>query len=352
MLKPHPLSEIFPAMEGAEFAALLVDVKAHGLIQPLVMYQGKILDGRNRARACLQLGIKPKTVDYRGDDPLGYVLSLNLNRRHLTPTQRAIVAENIVTCTHGGTRVSPIKQDGEVRSKGSRDPLVPEVSREKAAKIMDTSPGTMKRVRKVLDHGTDELKTAMKAAKVDANTAAKLVDAPAKTQKAAAEGGKAVAREIVRKIEERHDEARSEDPPVKTFGLSVPAEMLARIEKEIAIVSKLSRLLSEMKRTYTEYEGIQGVAGKLGPGRHYQSALRNALDALNTIRGQMPASICPSCKLVPELMENCAGCRRSGYIGESALSRIEACLLVEGDEAGVWVDGKWKTMASITGDDF
>ena len=212
--------------------------------------------------------------------------------------------------------------------------------------------------------GTLELKKAVDDGKLKASVAAKLAMAPAETQKAAAEGGKAVAREIVKKIEakkEKESEAiaavaqvmgLAPVPPIKTLGLEVPPEILARVGKEIAVINKLSRLLAELKRTYTEYEGLQGSAGKLGPGKHYQTALRNALDALSTIRGQRPASICPSCKLLPELMEDCASCRRSGYIGETALGRVEACLLAEGDSAGVWVNGQWRTMASMTGDDF
>jgi ParB-like chromosome segregation protein Spo0J len=349
-MRPHPLSEIFPPMEGDEFDALVEDIRRNGLRQPLVMYQGKILDGRNRWRACEKAGVKATTTDYRGNDPLGYVLSLNLNRRHLTPTQRAIVAENIVTTTHGGFR-----HGEDSRTKGSRDPLIAEVSREKAARIMDTSPGTMKRVRKVLDHGTEPLKAAIKADKLDAGTAAKLVDASAKTQKAAAEGGKEIAREIVKKIEAREEakeEARSGDPPVKTLGLPIPPEILVRIEKEQGLLDKMSRMLSELKRTYTEYEQCTGVAGKLGPGKHHASALRSALDALNTLRDQRPACVCPHCKLLPDLIKTCNVCRRSGYIGASALKQIEACLLVEGDEAGVWVDGKWRSLAELRGDDF
>jgi ParB-like chromosome segregation protein Spo0J len=56
-MKPHPYSEIFPPMEGVDFDALVEDIKTRGLVQPIVLYEGKILDGRNRARACNKLGI-------------------------------------------------------------------------------------------------------------------------------------------------------------------------------------------------------------------------------------------------------------------------------------------------------
>jgi ParB/Sulfiredoxin domain len=74
-------------MEGAEFDELIADVKAHGLREPIVLYEGKILDGRNRYRACLKLGIDPKGMDHHDGcaaigDPAAYVISKNIHRCH------------------------------------------------------------------------------------------------------------------------------------------------------------------------------------------------------------------------------------------------------------------------------
>jgi ParB-like nuclease domain len=91
-LKFHPLAGIFPLMEGAEFDELVADIKAHGLREPIVLYEGLILDGRNRYRACIKAGVEPSFVPSTwrvlNDDPAGYVISANIRRRHLTPEDK------------------------------------------------------------------------------------------------------------------------------------------------------------------------------------------------------------------------------------------------------------------------
>jgi hypothetical protein len=97
-MKFHPLTELFPLMQGREFRELVTDIKAHGLRVPITTYQGKILDGRNRARACERAGIhNPPTGEYVGDNPFKEVLSLNLHRRHLSESQIAgILTRNVL----------------------------------------------------------------------------------------------------------------------------------------------------------------------------------------------------------------------------------------------------------------
>src|SRR5689334_7637506 len=96
-LEFHRLADIFPLVEGQAFGALVADIKAHGLHQPIVMFEGKILDGRNRYRGCLAADVEPTFLTYTGDDPVAYVVSLNLRRRHLTESQRAMVAAKLAT---------------------------------------------------------------------------------------------------------------------------------------------------------------------------------------------------------------------------------------------------------------
>jgi ParB-like chromosome segregation protein Spo0J len=82
-LEFHALANIFPLVEGTEFDELVADIREQGLHEPIVVYEDRILDGRNRYRACEAAGIEPSFTVYTGDNPVAYVVSLNLRRRHL-----------------------------------------------------------------------------------------------------------------------------------------------------------------------------------------------------------------------------------------------------------------------------
>jgi len=93
-LEPHPLAMLFPPMEGKELDELVKDISENGQREPITLYEGKVLDGRNRYAACQKLGIKPLTKEYEDDHPKEYVISMNIRRRHLTAEQkRALIAE-------------------------------------------------------------------------------------------------------------------------------------------------------------------------------------------------------------------------------------------------------------------
>ena len=89
-LEPHPFSALFPPITAEDFDKLAGDIKLHGLHQPIMRYQGKILDDNNRYRACELAKIAPKFADFNGDDAAArnYVISANIHRRHLSADQR------------------------------------------------------------------------------------------------------------------------------------------------------------------------------------------------------------------------------------------------------------------------
>lgn len=91
-MEAHPLAELIPPMGDAEYRELADDIAAHGLREPITLYEGKVLDGRHRARACEEVGARLHSREYDGDDPAAFVISENVHRRHLTTSQRAVIA--------------------------------------------------------------------------------------------------------------------------------------------------------------------------------------------------------------------------------------------------------------------
>jgi hypothetical protein len=92
----HELCCIFPQCSDEELQLLVSDIRENGLQIPITLYEGKILDGRNRYLACRMLNQEPEYVEFDGIKPLPFVISRNLCRRHLSESQRAMVAASIV----------------------------------------------------------------------------------------------------------------------------------------------------------------------------------------------------------------------------------------------------------------
>lgn len=92
----HPAADLFPYIKDIEFSELCESINAHGLEQDIIItHDNKLLDGRNRLKACYLTGQMPSfnrlSEDY-ASDYIGYVVRLNLQRRHLTASERAVIA--------------------------------------------------------------------------------------------------------------------------------------------------------------------------------------------------------------------------------------------------------------------
>jgi len=93
----HPACLLFPRFGDQELQELAADIKANGLRNPIVLYKGQILDGRNRLLACEIAGVEPRFVEWDGKgSPVEWVISENLVRRHLTSSQRAVIANDLL----------------------------------------------------------------------------------------------------------------------------------------------------------------------------------------------------------------------------------------------------------------
>ena len=89
MTRPvHPIADLFPMMTDEELADLAADIKANGLLHPIVVdKEGALIDGRNRARACEIAGVEPTIMVFDGDDPRAFILAMNIKRRHMVAVE-------------------------------------------------------------------------------------------------------------------------------------------------------------------------------------------------------------------------------------------------------------------------
>jgi len=134
-LKAHPLADLLPYMSDSEFAGHKKSVELDGLQNPIILFQGMILDGRNRYQACKELGRPIAVFEFVGTEQqaLTYVLSSNQHRRNLTPSQRAIVAFDILPRIAEDTNLKRIEKLRETLARkagGECSAISPNTQRE------------------------------------------------------------------------------------------------------------------------------------------------------------------------------------------------------------------------------
>jgi hypothetical protein len=82
-------------MDEDKLRELADDICKNGQLVPVWLYEGKILDGRNRWAACKIAGIEPKTKEYTGDKPTAFAVAMNDRRRHMNKGALAAVAAEL-----------------------------------------------------------------------------------------------------------------------------------------------------------------------------------------------------------------------------------------------------------------
>jgi ParB-like chromosome segregation protein Spo0J len=188
----HKFCEIIPACTEGEFKELKEDIKLNGLRLPIKIFDSKILDGRSRYRACVELEKEEHPVEFKKElffssakevsdaDALAYVISMNIKRRHLSASQRALIAARLVTSKLGGDR--SVK-------------LPTEITQDQVARLAGVATKTVTDAKLVLDKGSPEV-------------VKKVVDGESAVSKAA---------DQIRKEEEDKkkppEETPAEDPP-------------------------------------------------------------------------------------------------------------------------------------------
>ena len=155
----HELANLFPLMDQSQYSDLVADIKENGLIESIILHEGKILDGRNRYNACNDAGVEPNFVEYEGEDALSYVISLNLNRRHLNESQRAMIGAKLANMK-SGTRTDLTSGKSAVG-----------LSNKDASDKLNVSERIIRSAKKVQKEGIEDLQKSVEAGKVSVSAA-------------------------------------------------------------------------------------------------------------------------------------------------------------------------------------
>lgn len=220
-MKQHPLSAAFPIMPADEIAALAQDIKANGLREPGIIFEGKILDGWHRYQACEIAGIPFKHFPLpAGRDPVVFVLSRNLHRRHLSASQRASA---VVSCSEWRDRGKPKSAPGADLQTAAE-----------LAKTADVGTRTIERAKVAHKAG---LTDAVKDGKVSVKQAAEIAKLPERERKQAIE--------------------RPAPKPKKSKSRSETDKLKARIAELEEQLEQMSENLPELRAMATAAEAFK-----------------------------------------------------------------------------------------------
>jgi len=273
-MKTHPLAELFPLMNDAEIAVLAADIKANGVRAAITLLDGMILDGRNRHRACEIAGVEPKFREHKGGDPLAFVLSANLHRRHLTASQRAMVAANLENMDHGGDRKSTQHQDAILH-----------LDRASAAESLAVSPRSVSTAAKIKKE-SPQLAAEVAAGKISLNAAVKKTEAarPAPTLPA--------------------DSVRKD-----AVGQTIPPKLHALWDRAEAEAKEGLRICSQLRSALKRAQENDDVAYR---EMNFSSTIAHLSNAYGDMQCIKPHAVCHACR--GNRPEKCVACKGRGFV--------------------------------------
>ena len=258
MLEFHPLANIFPFMDKSEFAELVRDVEKNGVLEPVWSFDGQIIDGRHRFKAAQQAGRDCPTREYTGNDPVSFVLSLNLNRRHLNESQRGMVAANLANMPEG----RPETTSG-----------IPLVSQSAAAEKLNVSVDTVKKAVKIKNAAAPGLAAEVASGNVSVNAAAKVAALPAKEQKAIVKAG----------VEAIKEAARPAMPKVT----AVPTDELEALREQVAeLQASLKETLADNEMMGRVFDADDRIAAAMAEVKRWKALAENAERTLTAKNGE------------------------------------------------------------------
>jgi hypothetical protein len=178
----HPLAEIFPMLPDAELHDLAEDIKKNGLRELIVLHEGQILDGRNRYRACEIAGVDARFTKFSGSSPTSFVVSANIRRRHLTPSQKAMAGAKIESFfieeaqkRKSESQAKPGEKIGAKVRANLPGPKTEQRARDEAAKAVGSTGRSVGQAKRVLKEGGKAVVEAVEKGELSLNKAEQIV---------------------------------------------------------------------------------------------------------------------------------------------------------------------------------
>lgn len=292
----HPAANLFPLMDDDDLQALAEDILAHGLQQPIELLDDKIIDGRNRYKACLIVSVTPRFVKVYPQDPVAHVLSRNLHRRHLTTSQRAMIAARAKEYYEEEAK----KRQTSNLKRGDESPVVVKLpqrekqgenaekgkSRDLAGQALRVSGSTVDAASKVLEQAPPEVIKAVDEGKLSVSAAAKT---------------------ITKQKSKPTEQARAVDGDNRPIpGYLVP--LFQTNEKFEKFAQTISTLKGQVHQAIEE--------NPVAWARFNENDFRAKLDRLHdSLVLSAPYLVC--CYCGGEQSKNCQGCKGAGFLSKA-----------------------------------
>ncbi len=313
----HPIAERFELMTGKQFERFTQRMKENGYDtkKPIVLFEGMILDGRNRYRAAKSLGIAPSVVEYAGEwgDPWNFVLVQNADRCHYSFEGLALLAaaeHKYGGYAHGGER-------GQVSNRtlaqvGEDHGISPQTVR-RAKKVLDADPDVKELVAQGDASITDAAEVASQPKEVQREAAKAVKNGKAKTLSAHVNGkkGKGDA------WEGEPDEIAT-DAERDRRGTPLPSGL-----KDIFASPIFASCVQHLREARRALDGIAKHSHYQPKPAEFAQSLRHIEEVVSQ---NVPHAVCPSCH-----GEECDDCRKMGWVPEW---RYDELTMTQGSRAG------------------
>lgn len=271
----HSFASVLPLMGQIETDELAADIQGNGLREPIVLFEGRILDGRNRYRACKIVGVEPRFKEFNGEgDPVDFIVSVNIKRRHLTTAQRQMVAAKLANLPRGDKR--RFAEHSSQTAKLQNGKTVAQ-----AAKELEVSPRGVMTAKEVL-------RTAP----------------PEEIEKI--ERGEKTVSKVAREVKEK---ASAKEKHLDKTGYPIPDVVLAdwrEAESLSPTLNQLHRIKLQIEKSVKESDlAFREITNST------VSELENVWRDLQRV---VPYAICPTCQ--GRTRANCTLCKQRGWISK------------------------------------